>query len=68
MFVFLFILFIMGNIYFLYKVILFLEKKNNRIFDLSDLKKLSIMDVVYNVYFICKLNDLFEFLILFVDL
>lgn len=54
----------MGNIYLLYKAILFSEKKNNRTLDSSDLKKLSTMDVAYNVYSIRKPNDLFKFLIL----
>lgn len=58
----------MGNIYLLYKAILFSEKKNNRTLDSSDLEKLSTMDVAYNVYSIRKPNDLFEFLILPVDL
>lgn len=44
------------------------RKKNNRTLDSSDLKKLSTMDVAYNVYSIGKPNDLFEFLILPVDL
>lgn len=44
------------------------RKKNNRTLDSSDLKKLSTMDVAYNVYSSRKPNDLFEFLILPVDL
>lgn len=44
------------------------RKKFNRTLDSSDLKKLSTMDVAYNVYSIGKPNDLFEFLILPVDL
>lgn len=44
------------------------RKKINRTLDSSDLKKLSTMDVAYNVYSIRKPNDLFKFLILPVDL
>lgn len=59
----------MRNIYLLYIATLFSDKKTiNRTFDSSDLKKLSTMDVAYNVYSIRKPNDLFEFLILPVDL
>lgn len=53
---------------FIYSNFILREKKINRTFDSSDLKKLSTMDVAYNVYSIRKPNDLFEFLILPVDL